>query len=118
MICDLPPNATFAGGGAIPYVSHWQIEAICRWSSVFRRAGLHNPQEESRENGKGIGQQRLRFVRRGVYCCSAVARELLPLPSPSLGVSSLDLGRSSNVSGPFSLSKIFLFRVVFIRSRY
>src|SRR5262249_52269108 len=45
----------------------------------------------------------LRFVRRGVCCCSAVARGPLLLPSPSLGVSSLDLGRSRKVSGPFSL---------------
>jgi hypothetical protein len=42
----------------------------------------------------GIGQQGLRFVRRGVCCCSAVARGFLALPPPSLGVSSLDLGRS------------------------
>ena len=48
-----------------------------------------------------IGQQDLRFVRRGVSYCSAVARGFLALPSPSLGVSSLDLGRSRKVSGPF-----------------
>src|ERR1700692_4714003 len=50
-----------------------------------------------------IGQQDLRFVRRGVSYCSAVARGFLALPSPSLGVSSLDLGRSRKVSGPFLL---------------
>src|SRR5271169_880713 len=56
---------------------------------------------------KQIGQQHLCFVRRGVCCCSAVARGSLPLPSPSLGVSSLDLGRSRKVSGPFSFPKGF-----------
>src|ERR1700688_4758956 len=50
-----------------------------------------------------IGQQHLRFVRRGVSYCSAVAGGFLALPSPSLGVSSLDLGRSRKVSGPFLL---------------
>src|ERR1700691_1501543 len=50
-----------------------------------------------------IGQQPLYFVRRSVCCGSAVARGSLPFPSPSLGVSSLDLGRSRKVSGPFSL---------------
>jgi hypothetical protein len=68
------------------------------------RAALRIVQEKSRENGKGIGQQHLLFVRRGVYCCGAVARGSLALPSPSLGVSSLDLGRSRNVSGPFSFA--------------
>jgi len=48
-----------------------------------------------------IGQQGLRFVRRSVSYCSAVAGGFLALPSPSLGVSSLDLGRSRKVSGPF-----------------
>jgi len=51
-----------------------------------------------------IGQQDLRFVRRGVSYCSAVAGGFLALPSPSLGVSSLDLGRSRKVSGPFLLA--------------
>src|SRR5262249_12250068 len=60
-------------------------------------------QEISGENAGQLGQQHLRFVRRGVCCCSAVARGPLLLPSPSLGVSSLDLGRSRKVSGPFSL---------------
>src|SRR5262249_23075139 len=55
------------------------------------------------ENAGQLGQQHLRFVRRGVCCCSAVARRPFLLPSPSLGVSSLDLGRSRKVSGPFSL---------------
>src|SRR6202012_3128681 len=32
-------------------------------------------QEIPGENAGEIGQQHLRFVRRGVYCCSAVARE-------------------------------------------
>jgi len=50
-----------------------------------------------------IGQQDLRFVRRSVSYCSAVAGGFLALPSPSLGVSSLDLGRSRKVSGPFLL---------------
>ena len=49
-----------------------------------------------------IGQYDLRFVRRGVSYCSAVAGGFLALPSPSLGVSSLDLGRSRKVGGPFS----------------
>src|SRR5271154_358402 len=52
------------------------------------------------ESSGQIGQQHLRFVRRGVSYCSAVARGFLALPSPSLGVSSLDLGRSPQVSGP------------------
>src|SRR5882757_10711319 len=43
----------------------------------------------------GFGWQALIFVRCGVGYCNAVA-----IPLPSLGVSSLDLGRSS-VSGPF-----------------
>ena len=43
-------------------------------------------------------------MRRGVSYCSAVARGFLALPSPSLGVSSLDLGRSRKVSGPFLLA--------------
>jgi hypothetical protein len=55
-------------------------------------------------NAGELGQQHLRFVRRGVCCCSAVARGFLLLSSPSLGVSSLDLGRSRKVSG------LFLFR--------
>ena len=55
-----------------------------------------------------IGQQDLRFVRRGVSYCSAVAGGFLALPSPSLGVSSLDLGRSRKVSGPFLLVFAFL----------
>ena len=55
------------------------------------------------ESSGQIGQQDLRFVRRGVSYCSAVARGFLALPSPSLGVSSLDLGRSRKVSGPFLL---------------
>src|SRR5271154_352254 len=55
------------------------------------------------ESSGQIGQQHLRFVRRGVSYCSAVARGFLALPSPSLGVSSLDLGRSRKVSGPFLL---------------
>src|SRR6202050_1770916 len=55
-----------------------------------------------------IGQQDLRFVRRGVSYCSAVAGGFLALPSPSLGVSSLDLGRSRKVSGPF----LFLFSLI------
>src|SRR3954454_16531241 len=42
----------------------------------------------------------LHFVRCGVSCCSAV-RDLRRLPPPSLGVSSLDLGRLL-ASGPFS----------------
>src|SRR5205085_11934845 len=41
----------------------------------------------------------LHFVRCGVSCCSAV-RDLRRLPPPSLGVSSLDLGRLL-ASGPF-----------------
>src|SRR5579862_8512951 len=56
------------------------------------------------ESSGQIGQQDLRFVRRGVSYCSAVARGFLALPSPSLGVSSLDLGRSRKVSGPFLLA--------------
>ena len=43
-------------------------------------------------------------MRRGVSYCSAVAGGFLALPSPSLGVSSLDLGRSRKVSGPFLLA--------------
>ena len=62
-------------------------------------------QEISGENAGQLGQQHLRFVRRGVCCCSAVARGPLLLPSPSLGVSSLDLGRCRKVSGPFSLQE-------------
>ena len=49
----------------------------------------------------------LNFVRRSVCCCSAVARDSLSLPSPSLGVSSLDLGRSRKVSGPFYYQALF-----------
>ena len=60
-------------------------------------------QEILGENAGEIGQQHLRFVRRGVSYCSAVAGGFLALPSPSLGVSSLDLGRSRKVSGPFLL---------------
>jgi len=60
------------------------------------------------ESSSQIGQQDLRFVRRGVSYCSAVARGFLALPSPSLGVSSLDLGRSRKVSGPFLLAFGFL----------
>src|SRR5580704_5942193 len=56
------------------------------------------------ESSGQIGQQDLRFVRRGVSYCSAVAGGFLALPSPSLGVSSLDLGRSRKVSGPFLLA--------------
>src|SRR5580704_2843904 len=55
------------------------------------------------ESSLRIGQHHLRFVRRGVSYCSAVAGGFLALPSPSLGVSSLDLGRSRKVSGPFLL---------------
>src|SRR5580698_7243132 len=55
------------------------------------------------KSSRQIGQQHLRFVRRGVSYCSAVAGGFLALPSPSLGVSSLDLGRSRKVSGPFLL---------------
>src|SRR5580692_4758047 len=55
------------------------------------------------ESSRQIGQHHLRFVRRGVSYCSAVAGGFLALPSPSLGVSSLDLGRSRKVSGPFLL---------------
>ena len=59
-----------------------------------------------------IGQQDLRFVRRGVSYCSAVAGGFLALPSPSLGVSSLDLGRSRKVSGPFLLVLSFRLRLL------
>ncbi len=68
------------------------------------RSTLHKLQEELAGNTGQKGQEPLRFVRRGVCCCSAVARGSLSLPSPSLGVSSLDLGRSRKVSG------LFLFR--------
>jgi hypothetical protein len=39
------------------------------------RPALHKMQEILGENAGEIGQQHLRFVRRGVCCCSAVARE-------------------------------------------
>src|SRR5262249_32112897 len=52
-----------------------------------------------RQARRGIGRASFRegrpplcFVRRGVYCCSAVTRPVA-FPPPSLGVSSLDLGR-------------------------
>src|SRR5947208_16566011 len=45
----------------------------------------------------------LHFVRCGVSCCSAV-RDLRRLPPPSLGVSSLDLGRLL-ASGPFFFAR-------------
>jgi hypothetical protein len=60
----------------------------------FGRAALRKLQENAAKNTEQLGQQGLRFVRRGVCCCSAVTRGSLALPSPSLGVSSLDLGRS------------------------
>src|SRR5436305_13067765 len=41
------------------------------------------------------------------YCCGAVA--LLALPLPSLGVSSLDLGRFFIRSGPFFFGPVFRF---------
>ena len=86
---------------------------LSRTASVGR-AALHKSQEKPEEKQGKKGQQHLLFVRRDVYCCSAVARGSLALPSPSLGVSSLDLGRSSNVSGPFSFSHYARFR----RSRW
>src|SRR5207245_11554584 len=48
----------------------------------------------------GLRQRPLPFVRRGVYCCSAVTR-LVAFPPPSLGVSSLDLGRLHPQAAPF-----------------
>src|SRR6201993_3805601 len=57
------------------------------------------------ENLCEIGRPALNFVQRGVCCCSAVTGDSLALPSPSLGVSSLDLGRSRKVSGPFSFQR-------------
>src|SRR5207245_11741177 len=48
----------------------------------------------------GLRQRPLPFVRRGVYCCSAVTR-LVAFPPPSLGVSSLDLGRLHPRAAPF-----------------
>jgi hypothetical protein len=71
---------------------------------------------EIQQISEELGQQHLRFVRRGVYCCSAVAGGSLALPSPSLGVSSLDLGRSSNVSGPFSLLYVLAVNAWFTES--
>src|ERR1043166_998103 len=50
---------------------------------------------------KNFSSPYLHFVRCGVPYCSAV-RDLRRVPPPSLGVSSLDLGRLL-ASGPFSL---------------
>src|SRR5262245_51139475 len=50
----------------------------------------------SLEINKTLGKKRqhhLPFVRCGVFYCSAVTRFASRLPPPSLGVSSLDLGR-------------------------
>src|SRR5581483_11085470 len=52
----------------------------------------------------GFGLATLHFVRRGVYCCSAVARAIA---MPSLGVSSLDLGRLQPRAALFSYPACF-----------
>ena len=88
------------------------------------RPALHKMQEIMGENAVEIGQQHLRFVRRGVCCCSAVVREsflntvallgrflprLGPLPQGErpffLGGR---FGRSRKVSGAFLLAAHFL----------
>src|SRR5580692_7863235 len=88
-----------------------QVDLVPKWLKsigyLWRHISLSRPEWlPCRIHGKSsgrIGQQDLRFVRRGVSYCSAVAGGFLALPSPSLGVSSLDLGRSRKVSGPFLL---------------
>src|SRR5271155_3545011 len=81
---------------------------IGKAASGRRRQSLLDMGQIAGKNSRPTVPRDLYLVRRSVCCCSAVARGSLPLPSPSLGVSSLDLGRSRKVSGPFSFS-FFLF---------
>ena len=94
------------------------------------RPALHKMQEIMGENAVEIGQQHLRFVRRGVCCCSAVAREsslntvaLLGRFLPRLGplpqgerpfFFSRRFGRSRKVSGAFLLSSTFFISACFM----
>src|ERR1700722_937713 len=87
-------------------------------------------QEIMGENAVEIGQQHLRFVRRGLCCCSAVAREsslntvaLLGRFLPRLGplpqgerpfFFSRRFGRSRKVSGAFLLSSTFFISACFM----
>src|SRR4029077_11052292 len=90
----------WAGAGFTP--KRLTTISYCRYSRSFHETeGL--PCTIRGKTPAPIGQQDLRFVRRSVSYCSAVAGGFLALPSPSLGVSSLDLGRSRKVSGPFLL---------------
>jgi len=96
------------------------------------RPALHKMQEIMGENAVEIGQQHLRFVRRGVCCCSAVAREssldtvaLLGRFLPRLGplpqgerpfFFSGRFGCSRKVSGAFLLSSSTFFISAFFIS--
>jgi hypothetical protein len=106
--CLREPETEVAGAarrifGQLDLVPKWlkSIDYLWRHISLSRSERL--PCRIRGKSSGRIGQQDLRFVRRGVSYCSAVAGGFLALPSPSLGVSSLDLGRSRKVSGPFLL---------------
>src|SRR5271170_1265527 len=86
----MPQFYASATGPAVADGSHWgrgifSGNAISDFIQMpCGRPALHNLQEISGENAGEIGQLDLRFVRRGVCCCSAVAKD-----SPSATVALL-----------------------------
>src|ERR1700728_1493022 len=68
----------------------------------FGRPALHNLQDIIAEKEGEIGQQGLRFVRRSVCCCSAVAARLASGTVALLGRFLPSLGPLATASVPFS----------------
>src|SRR5262249_31381040 len=81
------------------------------------RPALHKMQEILGENAGEIGQQHLRFVRRGVCCCSAVARESSFVTVALLGRFLPRLGPLPQGERPLSFSaRVSAAALLFIRS--
>ena len=91
-------------------LSHWHDDIsvlsawVCEGLTHYRRPALHNLQEFLGEIAGYEGHYDLRFVRRGVYCCSAVALFHHSATVALLGRFLPRLGPFAIASGPFSYS--------------